>query len=78
VAVLGYHDVRDRGGSPMLIAGSKFREQMQAIKDSKIPVIPLSRCDGLEEGRKEHPEEVHRHHHGRRLGRRLHLSPIPS
>ena len=58
VAILGYHDVRDRGGSPMLIAGSKFREQMQAIKDSQIPVIPLADVMAWKKGEKNIPQEA--------------------
>lgn len=57
VAILGYHDFRDRGGSPMLIAAPKFREQMQAIKDSNIPVIPLSDVLAWKRGEKNIPEE---------------------
>ena len=56
-AILGYHDVRERGGSPMLIAGSKFREQMQAIKDSNIPVIPFSDVMAWKRGEKNVPQE---------------------
>lgn len=58
VAVLGYHDFRERGGSPMLIAAGKFREQMQAIKDSKIPVIPLRDVLAWKRGEKNIPEEA--------------------
>jgi peptidoglycan/xylan/chitin deacetylase (PgdA/CDA1 family) len=58
VSILGYHDFRDRGGSPMLIAASKFREQMQAIKDSKIPVISLSDVMAWKKGEKNIPEEA--------------------
>lgn len=58
VSILGYHDFRERGGSPMLIAASKFREQMQAIKDSKIPVIPLSDVVAWKKGEKNIPEEA--------------------
>ncbi len=57
VAILGYHDFRDRGGSPMLIAAPKFREQMQAIKDSNIPVIPFSDVMAWKRGEKNIPEE---------------------
>lgn len=57
VAILGYHDVRERGGSPMLIAGSKFREQMQAIKDSNIPVISFSDVIAWKRGEKNVPQE---------------------
>ena len=57
VSILGYHDFRDRGGSPMLISSPKFREQMQAIKDSKIPVISLSDMMAWKRGEKNIPEE---------------------
>jgi len=57
VSILGYHDVRERGGSPMLIAGSKFRQQMQAIKDSQIPVIPLADVMAWKRGEKSIPPE---------------------
>ena len=57
VSILGYHDFRDRGGTPMIIAGPKFRQQMQAIKDSKIPVIPLSDVLAWKRGEKNIPEE---------------------
>lgn len=57
VSILGYHDFRERGGSPMLIAAPKFREQMQAIKDSKIPVIPLDDVMAWKRGEKNIPEE---------------------
>jgi peptidoglycan/xylan/chitin deacetylase (PgdA/CDA1 family) len=57
VSILGYHDFRERGGSPMIIAASKFREQMQAIKDSGIPVIPLSDVLAWRNGQKNIPEE---------------------
>ncbi|MCX6854293.1 MAG: polysaccharide deacetylase family protein [Verrucomicrobia bacterium] len=57
VSILGYHDFRERGGSPMIIASSKFREQMQAIKDSGIPVIPLSDVLAWRKGLKNIPEE---------------------
>ena len=58
VSILGYHDFRERGGSPMLIASSKFREQMQAIKDSKIPVISLDDVMAWKRGEKNIPEEA--------------------
>lgn len=57
VAILGYHDFRERGGSPMIISAPKFREQMQAIKDSGIPVIPLSDVLAWRKGEKNIPEE---------------------
>jgi peptidoglycan/xylan/chitin deacetylase (PgdA/CDA1 family) len=57
VSILGYHDFRERGGSPMIISASKFREQMKAIKDSGIPVIPLSDVLAWRKGQKNIPEE---------------------
>ncbi len=57
VSILGYHDFRERGGSPMLIASTKFREQMQAIQDSKIPVISFSDFMAWKKGEKNIPEE---------------------
>lgn len=57
VSILGYHDFRERGGTPMIIAAPKFREQMQAIKDSKIPVIPLRDVLAWKRGEKDIPEE---------------------
>lgn len=58
VAILGYHDFRERGGSPMLIAADKFREQMKAIKESKIPVIPMKDLLAWKKGEKNIPEEA--------------------
>jgi peptidoglycan/xylan/chitin deacetylase (PgdA/CDA1 family) len=58
VSILGYHDFKDRGGSPMLIAAPKFRAQMQAIKDSKIPVISYSEMMAWKRGEKNIPEEA--------------------
>ncbi|TDU69238.1 polysaccharide deacetylase [Prosthecobacter fusiformis] len=57
VSILGYHDFRERGGSPMIIAASKFKEQMKAIKESGIPVIPLSDVIAWRKGLKNIPEE---------------------
>jgi peptidoglycan/xylan/chitin deacetylase (PgdA/CDA1 family) len=57
VAILGYHDFKERGGSPMVIAAGKFREQMAAIKESKIPVVPLSLVMDWKKGRANVPEE---------------------
>lgn len=58
VAILGYHDFRDRGGTAMLISEPKFRQQMEAIRDSKIPVIPLSDVLAWKRGEKSIPEEA--------------------
>jgi peptidoglycan/xylan/chitin deacetylase (PgdA/CDA1 family) len=57
VSILGYHDFRERGGTPMIIAGPKFRQQMQAIKDSKIPVVPLTDVLAWKRGEKNIPDE---------------------
>lgn len=58
VAILGYHDFRERGGSPMIIATPKFREQMKAIKESGIPVITLNDVLEWRKGKKNIPEEA--------------------
>lgn len=58
VAILGYHDFKERGGSPMIISGSKFAEQMKAIKESGIPVISLNDVLEWRKGRKNIPEEA--------------------
>lgn len=57
VSILGYHDFRERGGSPMIIAADKFKAQMKAIKESGIPVIPLSDVLAWRKGLKNIPEE---------------------
>ncbi len=57
VSVLGYHDFRERGGTPMMIAADKFRLQMQAIRDSKIPVISMRDLLAWKRGEKNIPEE---------------------
>jgi peptidoglycan/xylan/chitin deacetylase (PgdA/CDA1 family) len=57
VSILGYHDFRDRGGTAMIISAPKFREQMHAIKESKIPVVPLSLVMEWKKGRANIPEE---------------------
>ncbi|MDB6073519.1 MAG: hypothetical protein JWO89_1159 [Verrucomicrobiaceae bacterium] len=58
VSILGYHDFRDHGGTPMMIAEPKFRQQMEAVRDSKIPVIPLSDVLAWKRGEKNIPEEA--------------------
>ncbi|MCB1227733.1 MAG: polysaccharide deacetylase family protein [Verrucomicrobiales bacterium] len=57
VSILGYHDFRARGGDAMVINKDKFREQMQAIKDSGIPVVRLEDVLEWREGRNNVPEE---------------------
>jgi peptidoglycan/xylan/chitin deacetylase (PgdA/CDA1 family) len=58
VSILGYHDFRERGGTPMLISADRFRQQMQAIKDSKIPVIAMRDLLAWKKGEKNIPEEA--------------------
>lgn len=58
VSILGYHDFRERGGSPMLISADRFRQQMQAVKDSKIPVIAMRDLLAWKKGEKNIPEEA--------------------
>jgi|688.fasta_scaffold233922_2 peptidoglycan/xylan/chitin deacetylase (PgdA/CDA1 family) len=57
VSILGYHDFKERGGEAMVISETKFREQMQFIKDSNIPVIPLNDVLAWKKGTKNIPEE---------------------
>lgn len=57
VSILGYHDFKERGGEAMVINETKFREQMQFIKDSNIPVIPLADVLAWKKGTKNVPEE---------------------
>jgi peptidoglycan/xylan/chitin deacetylase (PgdA/CDA1 family) len=57
VSILGYHDFKERGGEAMVINKDKFREQMQFIKDSNIPVIPLADMLAWKKGVKNIPEE---------------------
>ena len=57
VSILCYHDFRDHGGTALLISEAKFRQQMEAIRDAKIPVIPLSDVLAWKRGEKNIPEE---------------------
>jgi len=41
----------------MMIAAPKFREQMEAIRESKIPVVPLSQVMEWKKGRANIPQE---------------------
>lgn len=58
VSILGYHDFRDRGGTPMMINADRFRQQMKAIKDSKIPVIAMRDLLAWKKGEKNIPDEA--------------------
>jgi peptidoglycan/xylan/chitin deacetylase (PgdA/CDA1 family) len=57
VSILGYHDFKERGGEAMVISETKFREQMQFVKDSNIPVIPLADLLAWKKGTKNIPDE---------------------
>ncbi len=57
VSILGYHDFKERGGEAMVISAEKFRQQMQFIKDSNVPVVPLEDVVAWKAGRKNIPEE---------------------
>ncbi len=57
VSILGYHDFRERGGSPMLIAAGKFEQQMIAIKERGLPVIALNDVLRWRRGEINIPEE---------------------
>ena len=57
VSVLGYHDFSEsRPVSDMLIRTSKFRKQMQAIKDLKLNVISLDDFMQWKAGEKDIPD----------------------
>ncbi len=58
VAVLGYHDFSStRKVREMLIRPSKFRSQMQAIKDLKLNVITLEDFTLWKQGKKSIPDK---------------------
>ena len=57
VTFLGYHQIITEGNpGEMRIKATKFRAQMQALKDAKIPVIPFSDYMKWRDGTKEIPE----------------------
>lgn len=58
VSILGYHDFREKGGEAMVINSTKFREQMQFIKDSNIPVITMADLLAWKNGEKNIPDEA--------------------
>ncbi|MEP2776114.1 MAG: polysaccharide deacetylase family protein [Luteolibacter sp.] len=59
VAVLGYHDFSaTERETAMRIRTSKFREQMQAIRASGIPVIPMTDFIGWKDEGKSIPEKA--------------------
>lgn len=54
VAVLGYHDFSETSPeTEMLIRTSKFRKQMEAIKNLGLPVIPMADFQAWKRGEKD-------------------------
>lgn len=54
VSVLGYHDFSETSPeTEMLIRTSKFRKQMEAIKNLGLPVIPMADFQAWKRGEKE-------------------------
>jgi peptidoglycan/xylan/chitin deacetylase (PgdA/CDA1 family) len=54
VAVLGYHDFSETAPeSEMIIRTSKFRKQMEAIRNAGLPVIPMADFQAWKRGEKE-------------------------
>ena len=60
VSILGYHDFTDgsRRTSDMVIHEDDFREQMQSIKDSDIPVISMQDYLAWKRGENRFPIRV--------------------
>ena len=57
VAFLGYHQIITRGSpGEMRIMATKFRSQMQILKDAEIPVISFGDYMEWRDGTKEIPE----------------------
>ena len=57
VAILCYHDfVTDKAPTQMRIAVNHFRNQMQAIKDARLPVISLADFLKWRRGEKDIPD----------------------
>ncbi|MBL9155123.1 MAG: polysaccharide deacetylase family protein [Verrucomicrobiales bacterium] len=58
VSILGYHDFTDgRSTNDMIINVDDFRSQLQAIKDSGLPVISMSDFLAWKKGEKDIPAE---------------------
>ncbi|WP_009961689.1 polysaccharide deacetylase family protein [Verrucomicrobium spinosum] len=58
VSIMCYHDFAEKSSrSDMVITATTFRTQMQALKDAKIPVIPLADVLAWKRGEKNIPEE---------------------
>lgn len=59
VAVLGYHDFSEtERETAMRIRTSKFRKQMETIRQLGVPVIPMADFIAWKEGKKEIPEKA--------------------
>jgi peptidoglycan/xylan/chitin deacetylase (PgdA/CDA1 family) len=59
VAVLGYHDFSEtERETAMRIRTSKFRKQMEAIRQLGIPVIPMADFTAWKDGKKEIPDKA--------------------
>lgn len=57
VAILGYHDfVKGKASKPMQINIDRFREQMQALKDARMAVIPMKDFLAWRRGEKDIPD----------------------
>ncbi|MEM7014237.1 MAG: polysaccharide deacetylase family protein, partial [Verrucomicrobiota bacterium] len=58
VSILGYHDFTESGsGTDMKINIDKFRQQMQTLKDSEVPVITMRDFIAWKKGEKEIPDK---------------------
>ena len=58
VSILGYHDFATKNSkNNMVINISKFREQIQSLKDNEVPVISMSDYIEWKKGEKEIPDK---------------------
>lgn len=59
VSIICYHDYHETTSrNDMTISAAAFRSQLQALKDSNIPVIPLSDVIEWKKGKKNIPDEA--------------------
>ena len=57
VSILGYHEfVKGKAGNQMQLNIDRFRGQMQALKDARIPVIPMKDFLAWRRGEKDIPD----------------------
>ncbi len=57
VSILGYHDfIRGKSSDEMQINASHFRDQMQALKDARLPVISMKDFLAWRRGEKDVPD----------------------